>query len=254
MWVRAAKGAQKTSMMFGTGKESAKKHPAKRRAPLALALTAALLAGAGPVAAQNAPAPAAAAPASPAPAAAAPKDDALTPPPVVDPKSVATQPVAPGGAQAFTPPQELTLTPVPVLTLSGSATWEEAYDKLVASMKALDKELARLGLTRNGDAYVVYTSSDDRGFEFEAQIPFSGTTTQKPGDGMKLGGSYAGKVLKFTHSGSFADMDNTYEQIANYLDEKNVTADELYVEQYRTDLATTAPDALKIDILVPVPK
>jgi hypothetical protein len=71
---------------------------------------------------------------------------------------------------------------------------------------------------------------------------------------MKLGGSYAGKVLKFTHSGSFADMDNTYEQIANYLDEKNVNADELYVERYRTDLVTTAPDALKIDILVPAPK
>jgi len=172
---------------------------------------------------------------------------------VVDPKRVETAPVAPGGPARFNP-EQLTLTPLPVLTLAGSATWEEGYDKLVAAMKALDKELHRLGLTRSGDAFVVYTSSDDLGFEFEAQLPFSGTTTQKPEAGMKLGGSYAGKVLRFTHSGSFADMDNTYEQIANYLDEKNINADELYVEQYRTDLVATAPDALKIGILVPVPK
>lgn len=207
-----------------------------------LALAVVLLAAAVPAHAQQAPA-------SPP----AQKDDALTPPPVVDPKTVETKPVAPAPAPALSP-EELTLTPVPVLTLSGTATWEEAYDKLVAAMNTLDKELTRLGLARAGDAFVVYTSSDDRGFEFEAQMPFSGTTTQKPDGAMKLGGSYAGKVLKFTHSGAFADMDNTYEQIANYLDEKNVSADELYVEQYRTDLATTAPDALKIDILVPVPK
>jgi len=224
-------------MMFGT--ILSRRPPARRRLALALALLAAPLVAAVPARAQQAPP--------------AQKDEALTPPPVVDPRSVETQPVAPAPAAALAP-EELTLTPVPVLTLSGSATWEEAYDKLVEAMKTLDGELARLGLSRAGDAFVLYTASDDRGFEFEAQVPFSGTTTRKPEGGMKLGGSYAGKVLKFTHSGSFADMDNTYEQIANYLDEKNVSADELYVEQYRTDLATTAPDALTIDILVPVPK
>ncbi|MDQ0505895.1 GyrI-like domain-containing protein [Xanthobacter agilis] len=238
MSARAAQGTHGTSMMFDT-KTMLK---ARGRLALALAVSSALVAAAPARAGETAPAPA------------AQKDDALTPPPVVDPKSVATQPVAPAPAAPFAPPEELTLAPVPVLTLSGTATWEEAYDKLVDAMKTLDKELTRLGLTRGGDVLVVYTSSDDRGFEFEAQLPFSGTTTQKPGGAMKLGGSYAGKVLKFTHSGSFADMDNTYEQIANYLDEKNVNADELYVERYRTDLVTTAPDALKIDILVPAPK
>lgn len=248
MSARAAHDASGTLKMFNPNTRSAPRRTALAIAlavPLAASLTGAL-AGSLAVAsaAQAQPAP---------PSAAAPKDEALTPPPVVDPKKVETQPVAPATAAQFTP-EELTLTPVPVLTLSGAATWEEAYDKLVAAMKTLDKELARLGLARAGDAFVVYTSSDDLGFEFEAQVPFSGTTTQKPSGNMKLGGSYAGKVLKFTHSGSFSDMDNTYEQIANYLDEKNVNADELYVEQYRTDLATTAPDALRIDILVPVPK
>ncbi|MFG1416851.1 GyrI-like domain-containing protein [Xanthobacter sp. V0B-10] len=235
MSARAAQGAPGTKMMFG----------ALRRPAALLALALAALPLAAPALAQQ---PAPAQPAAPA----QPKDDALTPPPVVDPKPVETTPIAPPSASFI--PEELTLAPVPVLALSGHATWEEAYDKLVATMKALDKELSRLGLARAGDAMVVYTASDDLGFDFEAQLPFSGTTTQKPEGSMKLGGSYAGKVLKFSHSGSFADMDNTYEQIANYLDEKNITADELYVERYRTDLSATAPDALKIEILVPVPK
>ncbi|MFG1477101.1 GyrI-like domain-containing protein [Xanthobacter sp. V4C-4] len=242
MSARAAHDASGTLKMFNANASTA-----RRRMALALALAAPLMAAPG---ARAQPAP---------PAAAAQKDEGLTPPPVVDPKIVETKPVEAKPqeakpAAAALAPEELTLTPVPVLTLSGTATWEEAYDKLVAAMKTLDKELARLGLARAGDAFVVYTSSDDLGFEFEAQVPFSGTTTGKPGGAMKLGGSYAGKVLKFTHSGAFADMDNTYEQIANYLDEKNVTADDLYVERYRTDLATAAPDALKIDILVPVSK
>ena len=133
----------------------------------------------------------------------APQPDApLTAPPVVDPKPVETTPVSPAGRSVA--PQEVTLAPVPVLTLAGNATWEEAYDRLVASVKQVNDELARLGLARAGDTFIVYTSSDDLSFEYEVQVPFSGTTTQKPGSGMKLGGSHAGKVLKFAHTGSFS--------------------------------------------------
>lgn len=177
--------------------------------------------------------------------------NALTPPPVVDPKSVATQPITPGADRPFA--REDVLAPEPVLTLSGTAKWDDAYDTLVAAIRTLEGELAQLGLKRAGDVFVVYTTSDDAGFSYEVQMPFSGVTTKTPDGKMKLGASYAGKVLRFTHEGAFTDMDNTYEMIANYLDEKNIDANEVYMEQYLTDLATTAPDKLKIDILVPVP-
>ena len=112
-----------------------------------------------------------------------PADAPLTAPPVVDPKPVETTPVAPAGRNVA--PQEVTLAPVPVLTLAGNATWEEAYDRLVAAVKQVNEELARLGLTRAGDTFIVYTSSDDLSFEYEVQVPFSGATTQKPGGAMK---------------------------------------------------------------------
>ena len=248
---RCASGA-KVSVRTGIGGHhgQGRRGRAPRRA--AVTLLAALI-GLSPVAgavaalAQDAaPKPAEAAPTSPAGGA-----DTLAPPPVIAPKSVEVQPVAPGAAKAFGG-EEQTLSPVPVLTLAGTAKWDEAYDRLVETGKMLDAELARLGLKRAGDIFVLYSSSDDLGFEYEVQMPFSGTTTQKPSGEMRLGGSFAGKVFRFTHAGSFADMDNTYEQIANFLDERNIQTDDLYIERYRTDLLTAPADALEIDILVPI--
>jgi hypothetical protein len=47
-------------------------------------------------------------------------------------------------------------------------------------------------------------------------------------------------------------MDNTYEAITNYLDEKQLEAQDLFVEQYQTDFVKTPEDRLVIDIYVPL--
>ncbi|MFG1463800.1 GyrI-like domain-containing protein [Xanthobacter sp. DSM 24535] len=175
----------------------------------------------------------------------------LSPPAGVEPRSVQTQPLTAPSAPAFTG-EEAQLTTFPVLAKTGSASWDTGFETIVATLKTITAEMNRLGLKRAGDVMVVYTASDDAGFEFEAQVPFTGATTQKPQGDVKLGASFAGKVYKFTHKGSFADMDDTYESIANFLDDKNIAAQDLYIEQYRTDPQTTAPDSLVVDIFVPV--
>ncbi|MGQ3671322.1 GyrI-like domain-containing protein [Xanthobacter sp. TB0136] len=181
-----------------------------------------------------------------------PENEGFTAPPMVDPRTVETQPLAPSDPHAFRP-VETTLDPLPVLVLSGTASWDDAYDSLVKAFRTLDEEREKLGLKRAGEQIVVYQSSDENGFEFEAQLPFSGATTGKPSGNIRLGASHAGKVFIFRHNGSFADMDNTYELIANYLDEKNVEAKDLYLERYRTDLVTSRPEALEIEVIVPAP-
>ena len=225
---------------------------ARRRAALAGAVICALaVSSAAPLWAQAAPGPAAEPPATTqAPPGQAPAGEGLTAPPLVAPKGVETVPVNPSGGVFAA--EETELASVPVLIVTGAGSWDDAYDTLVGAAKAGEAELSRLGLTRAGEVMVVYTASDDRGFEFEVQFPFSGATTQKPSGAIKLGASQAGKVLRFRHVGTFSDMDNTYELIFNYLDAKNLTAGDFYIERYRTDLATAAPEALEIDILVPV--
>lgn len=177
----------------------------------------------------------------------------LSPPSTVDPRPAqpAPAPAAPQHPDAVTG-TETVLNPMPVLSKGGSSSWSEGFDTIVATLKAITAEMDRLGLKRAGDAMIAYTSSDDAGFEFEAQIPFSGATTERPQGGVTVGASFSGRALKFSHKGSFADMDTTYEAIANYLDARNIEGQDLYIERYVTDPVATPPDALEVDIYVPL--
>ncbi|WP_029354799.1 GyrI-like domain-containing protein [Bosea sp. 117] len=243
--------------------------PFDRAALRGAALAMALACGAGLLSpatlhAQT-PAPdAGAAPATPAdpPAAPANPDGQLTPPPVVDPKGVGTQSVqpAPAAPDLTVNPldrtdgfgEQVELKPLPVLLKRGQSSWEEGFASIVAAVKEVDAELVRLKLKPIGSPLVVYTSTDDAGFDFEVALPFSGATTEKPTTAFEFAASPAGKALRFTHRGSYDAMDPTYEQIANLLDAKDLEAQDSYIEEYRSDPRTTPQDDLVIDIYVPL--
>lgn len=179
-------------------------------------------------------APAAEAPAAPAPASPAPAAQA-------DPLQ------RPDG---YGEPAEM--VPVPVLQKAGKSNWDDGYKTIVQTLKDVYAELDRLKLPRTAAPFIVYTMTDDDGFEFAAAVPFTGATTEKPGPGFEFSASPAGKALRFTHRGSYDAMDPTYEQIANLLDAKDLEAQDLYVEEYRTDPTATNEDDLVIDIWVPL--
>lgn len=239
------------------------------RSCLPLAVLA-LLVAASPLAAQAPGEPAPAQPAPPAQQAPAP-DTEMTSPPVVDPKGVDTQSVPPAAAPQDNPgansataapvnPLEkpdgfgeaVDMKPVPVLQKRGQSGWDEGFQSIVAALKEVDAELTRLKLKPAGPPLIIYTSTDDAGFDFEAAIPFTGATTDKPGVQFELAASPAGKALRFTHRGSYDAMDPTYEQIANLLDAKDLEAQDLYIEEYRSDPRTTSQDDMVIDIYVPL--
>jgi effector-binding domain-containing protein len=67
-----------------------------------------------------------------------------------------------------------------------------------------------------------------------------------------MGQSPSGKMLKFVHRGSYDAMDTTYEAITNYLDTKQLEAQDTFIEEYLTDPLTTAEDELVINVLVPI--
>jgi effector-binding domain-containing protein len=47
-------------------------------------------------------------------------------------------------------------------------------------------------------------------------------------------------------------MDSTYEAITNYLDDKQLEAKDLFIEEYVTDPVTTPEDKLVVNIYVPI--
>jgi effector-binding domain-containing protein len=194
--------------------------------------------------------PAAHAPGSTAPASPATPDTSppATPGPQAAPPT--TTPVVP--TQTADPfGVEVTLEAKTVVLSKGNATWDSAFETLMDSFKALTKEIDKLGGKVAGNMMIVYTSTDDTGFTYQAEVPVEQEPKNLPKT-LSMGKSPDGKALKFVHRGSYDNMDNTYEAITNHLDDKKLEAKDTFIEEYVTDPLTTAEDKLVINVYVPL--
>lgn len=202
--------------------------------------------------------------ASPVPApSASPVPQAATPAPAASPTTSASPtpaPASPPAAQVPAAPptqtadpfgEPVTLEPKKVVAIKGNANWDSAFDTLIEAFKGLNVLLDKQGIKSSGNWMIVYTSTDDTGFTFIAQIPVS-QDVKGLGKNMSMGQSPEGKSLKFVHRGSYDNMDNTYEAITNHLDDKRLEAKDLFIEEYITDPLKTAEDKLVINVYVPL--
>ncbi|KIU49999.1 GyrI-like domain-containing protein, partial [Bradyrhizobium elkanii] len=180
-------------------------------------------------------------------------------PPPAETKSPADSPAA---SQSPTPPaapvqtadpfgEPFTLEPKKVVMLKGTANWDSAFDALIEAFKQLTALLDKDGIKASGNPMIVYTSTDDTGFTFIAEIPVD-QDVKNLGKSMSMGNSPDGKALKFVHRGSYDNMDNTYEAITNHLDDKKLEAKDTFIEEYITDPLKTAEDKLVINVYVPL--
>ncbi|OIQ65992.1 bacterial transcription activator, effector binding domain [mine drainage metagenome] len=218
-----------------------------RLAMVALVPVAAISLGFATALAQTAPPapPAASTPATPATPAPAPS---------ASPPAAAATPATPSPApvQKADPfGEEITLTPKTVLVMKGTANWDSAFDTLIESFKSLSALLDKQGIQPSGNSMIVYTSTDDTGFTYLAEIPVD-QDPQNLTKAMSMGKSPEGKALKFVHRGSYDNMDNTYEAITNHLDDKKLEAKDTFIEEYITDPLKTAEDKLVINVYVPL--
>ncbi|MES2750389.1 MAG: GyrI-like domain-containing protein [Pseudomonadota bacterium] len=192
------------------------------------------------------------APAAPAATIQTPAVPPATPPaPAAEAAPPPASPVAPNVQAADPFGEEQTLTPKKVVTIKGSANWDSAFETLIGSLKTLSAFIDKQGIKPAGPSLIVYTSTDDTGFTYQAEIPVD----QEPknlGKGMSIGTSPEGRTLKFVHRGSYDNMDNTYEAITNHLDDKKLEAKDTFIEEYVTDPLSTTEDKLVINVFVPL--
>lgn len=192
------------------------------------------------------------APPATSPPAAAQTPAPSTPPVAAQPPATAPPVAAPKAAQPADPfGEEQTLTSKKVVAVKGTANWDSAFETLVASLKTLTTILDRQGIKATGPVLIVYTSTDDTGFTYQAQIPVD-QDPKNLGKDMSIGRSPEGKTLKFVHRGSYDNMDNTYEAITNHLDDKRLEAKDTFIEEYVTDPLKTSEDKLIINVFVPL--
>lgn len=237
-----------------------------RRLTLAALIPAAMSIGLSGAPAQTpSPAPPASASPSPAPSAAPAPAASASPAPAASPSPAASAspspaPTPPSPAAAATPAPvqtadpfglETTLEARKVVMVKGTANWDSAFDTLIDAFKALNTLLDKQGIKQAGNPMIVYTSTDDTGFTFLAEIPVDQDPKNLSKD-MSIGKSPEGRALKFVHRGSYDNMDNTYEAITNHLDDKKLEAKDTFIEEYLTDPLKTAEDKLVINVFVPL--
>jgi effector-binding domain-containing protein len=189
-----------------------------------------------------------------------------------DPASPAPQqvpiprPAQSGAAQTVTPPpstlptlvttpgepndvDEVTLPAKPVAILTGSTKWDDARANLRRAFKTIGETLTKLNLKPAGRPIALFTKTEDDGFQFEAMIPIETVPTQSPdGSEVKFGSSPSGKALRYRHSGTYEEIDGTYETLTAYLDAKEIPVQDRFLEEYVTDLGEGAEDKLDINV------
>jgi effector-binding domain-containing protein len=187
-----------------------------------------------------------------APATPAPEAPAAAPAPATPPAAEAPATPAPAPVQTADPfGDEISLTPKTAVVLKGSANWDSAFETLIDSFKKISALLDKQGIKASGNSMIVYTSTDDNGFTYLAEIPVDQEPKNLPKD-VSIGKTPDGKALKFVHRGSYDNMDNTYEAITNHLDDKKLEAKDTFIEEYITDPLKTAEDKLVINVYVPL--
>lgn len=177
------------------------------------------------------------------PSAAAKPDSAPPQPTPVAPEGITTKPSDPFGA-------DVTLTAKPIVYLKGSGTWDKAFATISGALKKVEAYVSKQGLKTDGLPMTIFLATDDRGFDYEAAVPLAEPPKEPPHGEIAAGQSPDGHALEFVHRGSYEALDDTYEAITNYLDEKRLESKNVLIEQYVTDPATADQNNLVVNIFV----
>jgi effector-binding domain-containing protein len=146
--------------------------------------------------------------------------------------------------------EDTKLTAKPVVYIKGAGNWDSAFEAITSSFKTLKAFMAKEGLKADGQPMTIFTATDDTGFQFQAAIPIAEPPKNPPKGEIAIGNSPEGHALKFVHRGSYDGMDNTYEAITNYLDERRLEAKDMFIEQYLTDPVAANEDHLVVNVNV----
>ena len=182
------------------------------------------------------------------------KSEPAPPASTTKPSAAPAAPAAPAPAATAQPGdpfgEDTTLSAKPIVYVKGTGTWDNAFETIIASLKTLKAYIDKEGLRADGQPMTIFTSTDDNGFQFEAAIPVAEPPKNPPHGDVAVGTSPEGHALKFVHRGSYDGLDNTYEAITNYLDERRLEAKDMFIEQYVTDPLSTNEEHLVVNVLV----
>ncbi len=152
--------------------------------------------------------------------------------------------------------EEVTLPERTLLMHRNKTSWDEAWPNIVTAFKVVREDADKLKVKVTGQPVILYRSTADDSFEFDAALPIEAAPANppSPGGNVTIGPARTGKAIKFVYKGPFDAMDSTYELISNFIDSKKIDAEDLSIEEYVTDPVTTKPEEIVINIYMPLKK
>jgi effector-binding domain-containing protein len=147
---------------------------------------------------------------------------------------------------------EVTVAPKTFIYMKGSATWETAFETLVEAFKTITSFMEKQKIAPSDKPLAIYTQTDETGFQYQVGIPVAEAPKNPPRGDLAVAKTPGGKMLQFVHRGSYDAMDTTYEAITNYLDEKRLESEDMFIEEYVTDPLKTPADKLVVNVYVPL--
>jgi effector-binding domain-containing protein len=173
-------------------------------------------------------------------------------PPAATAKPDADQ-ASPAGSTESNEPfgEDTTMTAKPIVYVKGTSTWEDALETISGALKKLKSYADKEGLKSDGPAMTIFTAADDKGFDFQVAVPITAPPKDMPHGDIAVGTSPQGHALKFVYRGSYDELEVFYETVTNYLDDKKIELPNSYIEEYSTDLLSTDPEKLVVNVLIP---
>jgi len=148
--------------------------------------------------------------------------------------------------------EQVTLAPRTIVYFRGRGTWDTAFETLLDAFTSLKDYVDQQNIKPTGNPMTVYTQTDDSGFRFLAALPIAEEPKDPPKGDIAVGTTPAGRALKFTHRGSYEAMDTTYEAITNYLDDKQLEAQDTFIEEYVSGPLKAGNNDMVIEVYVPL--
>ena len=129
----------------------------------------------------------------------------------------------------------------PAAMLEGKANRDDIFGAIVGGLKIVKAEIDKAGLKQAGKPLTIFLSATDQDFHYRVEIPLESAPDGKTqlSEAVKIGPSPVGKAMRFEHRGAYDDIDSTYDAITAYVDEKGVDAQEIFIEEYPTDLTSS---------------
>jgi effector-binding domain-containing protein len=148
-------------------------------------------------------------------------------------------------------PELVTVPTVTTAVIRGRVLPDEVRDFFDSSFSALAETLSTQDIPISGPAFGLYRAAADDAMDIEVGFPTE-RAVQPEGD-VVPGSLPAGRVARLVHSGSFDELQASWQRLQAWIDEQGLTPQPLWWEVYVTEPSPDMdPNHLRTELNAPV--